>query len=87
MFDDINALNFLIVLAVLFPPAWLAYRSRQGSNAAWYILYAWLAGSAINACLGLTYFMVALIGFVLIGFVYRQKLMLLQFFKNNTEAK
>ncbi|MFZ6640337.1 hypothetical protein ACO0LL_11385 [Undibacterium sp. TC4M20W] len=87
MFDDINALNFLIVLAILLPLAWLAYRSCQGSNAAWYVLYAWLAGSVINVCLGLPYFMVTLIGFVLIGFVCRQKLMVPQFFKNNTEAK
>ncbi|MFZ6775219.1 hypothetical protein ACO0LD_00130 [Undibacterium sp. Ji83W] len=87
MFDDISELSFLIVLTVLVLPAWLAYRSRHGSNAAWYVLYAWLAGSAINASLGLPYFIVVLIGFVLIGFVYRQKLMLPQFFKNNTEAK
>ncbi|BBB67194.1 hypothetical protein UNDYM_2941 [Undibacterium sp. YM2] len=87
MFDDINALNFLIVLEVLLPPVWLAYRSRKGSNAASYVLYAWLAGSVINVCLGLPYFMVALIGLVLIGFVYRQKLMVPRFFKGNTEAK
>lgn len=87
MFDDINARNFLIALAVLLPPAWLAYRSRQGSNAGWYVLYAWLAGSVINACLGLPYFIMLVVGFVLIGFVCRKKLIVHQFFKRNTEAK
>ncbi len=87
MLDKIDLLNSLIVLALLLPPVWLAYRSRQGSNAAWYVLYFLLTGSAINACLGLLYFFVAVAGFVLIGFVCRQKLMLGQFFKTQTKGK
>jgi hypothetical protein len=66
--------DFLLMAILMLPSVLIAIKSKSGSNAGFYVLYIWLANACIYGFSGVIYFIFGAVIFVLIAFIFREKL-------------
>lgn len=80
-------LELFLTVLLLLPSVLIARRSVSGSNAGYYILYIWLAESAIYGFFGLLHFLFGLLIVVSLGYICREKLAMHKWWSDKSNGK
>ena len=73
--------DLLLLIILLTPSVFIAFKSSEGDKTGYFIFYAWLAGSLMYGLLGLMFFSIGIAFFILISFIYRKNLDIQRWFK------